>query len=74
MGDMAEKGHSDDGIDESDEGKQSTDVEQGWQGDYQSEQKLPDSLGSLDNFKSGPFNLLTSTLTATISKETKTSC
>ena len=48
MLDVSEDGHSDDGVDESDEGQESTDVEQGGEGDHQGEQELPDPLGGLD--------------------------
>ena len=48
MLDVSEDGHTDDGVDESDEGQESTDVEQGREGDHQGEQELPDPLGGLD--------------------------
>ena len=46
--DVSEDGHPDDGVDESDEGQESTDVEQGGEGDHEGEQELPDPLGGLD--------------------------
>ena len=48
MLDVSEDGHPDDGVDESDEGQESTDVEQGGEGDHEGEQELPDPLGGLD--------------------------
>ena len=44
---MAEDCHSDDGVDEGDEGEQGPDVEERRQGDNQGKQQLPDSFGSL---------------------------
>ena len=46
--DMAKDCHSNDCIDESDEGQQGADVEEGWQGDDEGEEELPDSLGGLN--------------------------